>query len=160
MLEHYFQAGAISIQSHSREEIDNMVASPSAWSAAPATPSGAGPVQLSSAARLFSDIELIVDILNPIGHPSLRSPILKGIDKLFESFIAGLSKGIKDHMNDTMVLSSLEGIMESTSLLVERSIPKALSRLESSCGQMPGAALLQRHIDSLADALGMQEVTA
>lgn len=158
VLDHHFRAIADSISAHVREELDTLVSSPTAWSASPTPSPASNTLYLSSAARLLSEIEAVANLLSPIGHPSLQKSLLKGIDCAFLSFTTALERGLKDQLNNTLITTSLEGILDSVALMVEELIPQALSRLENTTGCIPGTEFLQKYVDNLAMALGMQEI--
>lgn len=158
VLDHHFRAIADSISAHGREELDNLISSPTAWSASPTPSPSSNTLYLSSAARLLSEIEAVVDLLSPIAHTSLQRSLLKGIDCAFSSFTTALERGLKDQLNSTSITGSLERILDSVALMVEQLIPQTLSRLENAIGCMPGTEFLQKYVDNLAMALGMQEI--
>ncbi|GMH36056.1 hypothetical protein BSKO_03924 [Bryopsis sp. KO-2023] len=159
VLGQHFQSCADSLSTHVREELDNLVSSPIAWATASPRPSGrTGALHLACATRLLDEIDGVVDLLRPLGHPCLREPVLDGVDKLFHSFTGALIKCLADRVGDESMGVSLEGIMDTVAVMAERSIPKALSKLEGSTGRMGGAEMLQCHVDELARFLGMQEV--
>ncbi len=55
-----------------------------------------------------------------------------------------------------VVAPAAEPAMETAASLVEQFLPELMSALEEECGENLDMAELMRHIDSLAQELGMQ----